>query len=287
MTIERHIYSNWSELSTYLTSKGFTIANNKMYWTASTELNCHWTITTTANEETINFVNSNNESVFDTDLVDFSNGGYAGVIFVPLIDNGCILYLTTLEEYNLTDLVLQAFGSIIVTPANADTDNKWYYTWMNIDSDVSCWYTDNGISCVADNICPHKKVIPGDTCTTIVKAFLDTGYWSKYIFNIIIGELTPPNMVFRLNGQRYLCLVTEDNDVFYRSPCFRLIANPETPNSTTSTEAYSPYKTYAVGDYCIYNGYLWKCIIAVSAAEPFDEDKWEITTVDTEINRYI
>jgi len=284
MTIERHIYSNWSDLSTYLTSKGFTVANNKIYWIASGLLNCYWSVT---NDGIINFVNSNNEPVFDEDLVDFTGGKYAGVIFVPLIDNGCILYLTTLDEYDLTTLTLQAFGSIIVTPPDEEGDNKWYYTWMNIESDISCWYTDNGTICVADNICPHKKIIPGDTCTTIVKGFLDSGYWSKYIFNVIMGELTPPNMVFKLNGQRYLCLITEDSDVFYRSPCFRLIANPETPNPTTSTEAYSPYKTYAVGDYCIYEGLLWKCIIAAESAEPFHRSKWEITTVDAERGRYI
>lgn len=42
--------------------------------------------------------------------------------------------------------------------------------------------------------------------------------------------------------------------------------------------AYDTTETYAVGDYCTYDGKTYKCITAVSSAESFDPEKWEVTS---------
>lgn len=42
---------------------------------------------------------------------------------------------------------------------------------------------------------------------------------------------------------------------------------------------YSPENTYSVGDYCLYQGYLYECIVAVETPEPFNEANWQRTVV--------
>lgn len=49
-------------------------------------------------------------------------------------------------------------------------------------------------------------------------------------------------------------------------------------------DEYSETKTYAVGDYCIYNNTLYKCTKAVSTAGPFTASSWKQTTVASEID---
>lgn len=44
-------------------------------------------------------------------------------------------------------------------------------------------------------------------------------------------------------------------------------------------EEYDSSKTYEVGDYCIYEYELYKCIMAVSSPENFDSNKWTITNL--------
>lgn len=47
--------------------------------------------------------------------------------------------------------------------------------------------------------------------------------------------------------------------------------------------AYDDTATYAVGDYVMYGGKLYKCTTAVSTAEDFEPTKWAQTTVMAEI----
>lgn len=47
---------------------------------------------------------------------------------------------------------------------------------------------------------------------------------------------------------------------------------------------YDNSATYAVGDYTIYNGLLYKCIIAVDTPEEFDSTKWQQTDCGTEFD---
>lgn len=50
-------------------------------------------------------------------------------------------------------------------------------------------------------------------------------------------------------------------------------------------DAYDDTATYAVGDYAIYNNTLYKCITAVTSAEPFDSSKWSSVSVMDEIGQ--
>lgn len=47
--------------------------------------------------------------------------------------------------------------------------------------------------------------------------------------------------------------------------------------------AYDNTATYAVGDYTVHGGLLYKCTTAVSTAEDFDSSKWTATTVMQEV----
>ena len=47
--------------------------------------------------------------------------------------------------------------------------------------------------------------------------------------------------------------------------------------------AYSNSSTYAVGDYCIYNGILYRCKTAISTAEAWNSAHWETAVVGDEL----
>lgn len=49
------------------------------------------------------------------------------------------------------------------------------------------------------------------------------------------------------------------------------------------SDGYSTGKTYAAGDYCIYDNTLYRCINQITSGEPFDTAKWEATTLSDEI----
>ncbi len=55
-------------------------------------------------------------------------------------------------------------------------------------------------------------------------------------------------------------------------------------DSVGIADAYLNGLTYAVGDVVTYNGQRYKCITAVTAAEPFDSDKWQGEDVQTVID---
>lgn len=50
------------------------------------------------------------------------------------------------------------------------------------------------------------------------------------------------------------------------------------------SDAYSGSLTYNVGDYCIYDNKLYRCITAVTTAEAFDSAKWQETSVKSELS---
>ena len=51
-------------------------------------------------------------------------------------------------------------------------------------------------------------------------------------------------------------------------------------NNNNISDAYRDQKTYAVGDYCIYNNSLYKCITEITTAESFDSAKWKLTSIN-------
>lgn len=55
-------------------------------------------------------------------------------------------------------------------------------------------------------------------------------------------------------------------------------------DSVGIADAYLNGLTYAVGDIVTYNGQRYKCITAVTAAEPFDSDKWQGEDIQTVID---
>ena len=62
------------------------------------------------------------------------------------------------------------------------------------------------------------------------------------------------------------------------------VVNSNSTNTNNNFgDSYSTSNTYNVGDYCVYEDRLYRCITAVSTAESFDSDKWEDTTVFDEI----
>ena len=52
-----------------------------------------------------------------------------------------------------------------------------------------------------------------------------------------------------------------------------------------SSDAYDNSRSYAVGDYCIYDNKLYRCITAIESAEAFNIAKWEHTTVGKEVKQ--
>ena len=72
--------------------------------------------------------------------------------------------------------------------------------------------------------------------------------------------------------------------------------NPGTSESVTyeiddarvGSDVFSTSKSYAVGDFCIYENVLYRCKTNVTAGSDFDNTKWRATTiVDEIVNRVL
>lgn len=50
-----------------------------------------------------------------------------------------------------------------------------------------------------------------------------------------------------------------------------------------SSDAYDHTRTYAVGEYCIYDNKFYKCTVAIESEEEFNAEHWEQTTCGKEI----
>ena len=72
----------------------------------------------------------------------------------------------------------------------------------------------------------------------------------------------------------------DDNDYFSID---HVNQNTQALDIVGKPDEYKTTKTYAVGDLCIYDNVLYKCITAVEIAESFDVSKWETTNVLSEI----
>jgi len=81
------------------------------------------------------------------------------------------------------------------------------------------------------------------------------------------------------NGE-YECPITTVNEVFGTDG--KPLKDSLITNNLVS-DMYDNTKTYAVGDYCIRNNTLYKCITPIETAEDFDPTKWEATNCATEI----
>lgn len=302
--MEKYIFNTYSELSTFLVSKGFTINNGNMKWAAAGNTNCHWSITGTSGAEKISFVNSKGQNAFrgittqNGYIVDFAQGKCA-CIFIPLIDDGCILFLSKVaNDFDIANLAITCEnnwtyddstwvygdndlenGLVVCTPA--EDDDKWRYSWRDMDSRSFYWDIDDGDDSVTKGTeLPSKEMYNVPLTATLVKIRLNSGYWSHYIFNEVMGTVYSPGVIITVNGQRFIVLT--DNDGVYRCPAFRLPAVAVTMNPSIATNEYSQTMTYNYNDYCIYDNKLYRCIIAVTKPGPFDPSHWVRTTVSAE-----
>ena len=74
----------------------------------------------------------------------------------------------------------------------------------------------------------------------------------------------------------------------------QIALNEEASSSVVSSgvlaDDYSATKTYAVGDYCFYNGNLYRCTTAITAAEGWNAEHWteaELADDVTDLNRQL
>lgn len=309
-TMVKHIYQTYSELITFLTGTNmFTVSNNQMRWSyANNNSACYFGLDSTDGK--IYFIDSLGNNPFGKMLIDYTQTGYYGaVIFIPLANNGCILYLTMVpSSFSITDLTLSCNngydfeefdspsdtetwtansdtlknGIVVCTPA--EDDGYWRYSWRDAASPQAFnWCIDNCRNKVTIGTeLPSKLILPGDMCVTLTKVFLESGTWSKHIYQQVLGELNIPSMIFKVNGQKYISIT---DNTGHRAPVFQLPPEFEGMNISTSTEGYSSLKTYKIGDYCIYEDLLWRCVREISTPTPFDQQDWVTTTVSEEIMR--
>lgn len=299
--IEKRIFTNITDVTTFLTSIGFTISNNKVLWShAESNANCYFQIV----NNIITFKRSDGESAFEKDLVNFNYKEeiegetiarpLCGIDVIYLQNNGIAIYMgmltedKTISDVNIccaNDNAVLNNGLVVISPA--DTDGHWWYGWndpLATTSSSFYWCLDNGhgFAEYGTNVSTVAPVLRYDTGSsfTIVKSYLLNGYWSNNIYVQVIGDATAPGYIFMLNGQKYIGFTNGSSN---RVPIYKLPSQSQEMNLSTSTEEYSPLKTYVVGDYCIYNGLLYKSRTAVSIPEPFDSNKWIVTTVPNEI----
>ena len=308
-TMEKNIFTQFSDLTTYLQTKGFSIVdagtgtNKYMYYTAAgVDTTCHWII---KNGSQINFMRSDNEEAFDH-YAQIDSDNNIGCVYIPLTGNGCLLYLTSFpktasitqlqinckNEYEYDDsdppqkvpVVGQILNNGLVAVTPAESDGYWRYSWRSKSIDGFYWEVDNGHG--AYEYAPNTQQIPpvkmhqAEQCMTLVKVALQTGGWSQHLYTLVLGSIVPPTSVFKTGGQKFLAVT--DNTT-QRCPVFRLPAEQTSHNISTSTEEYSNFKTYLRGDFCIYDNVLYKCIQNIEEPMPFDPDYWTVTTVHNEI----
>lgn len=58
-------------------------------------------------------------------------------------------------------------------------------------------------------------------------------------------------------------------------------------DNNISTDVYSSSRTYNIGELCLYNNRLYRCITAISTAEAFNSAKWTQTTLSKEVKKQI
>lgn len=301
--MEKYIFENINQVKTYLTSIGFTISGSKILWSyAESDTQCYFQIV----NNIITFKRSDGQSAFEKDLVNFDyvetitvddepvqvERPLCAVITIPLQEHGMAIYMgmvvegTTAQDIEISCSnkdTLMNNGLVVISPAEAD--GHWYYGWNDPTAGSEFyWSMDNGHGSYeygenVTNVAP-KDIYSLPGTISLTKTFLRTGHWSKNFRVEVAGDLTPPAFIFTLNGQKYIVFT---NNTTKRAPAYKLPPEGTSQNLSTSTEEYSPLKTYVVGDYCIYEGYLYKCRTAIPTPEAFDSSKWIVTTVYNEL----
>jgi hypothetical protein len=297
MAIYKDICGEFSEVTSFLIDKGFSIIGDKIIWSqADQDSQCYLKIVSDNGHDQIFFIRTDTQNAFPYPLIDFYDGAtrpHAGIIFMNLAEGGYALYLGMVEStVTITDLFFCCSndddvlnnGLIVCSPP--EEDGYWYYGWNDVTdipegaTGTFQWALDNGhnnyeYGQFVSQI-PQKKVIQSPGSITLVRAYLNSDHWSKNFRVLVTGIGQTPCYVFQANGQRYIVFT---NNIECRAPAYKLPADSVSQNLSTSTEEYSNMKKYALKDYCIYNGLLWKCKVEISTPEPFDDSHWQLTTV--------
>ena len=232
-TLEKYIFETWQDLFSYLEDKGFIFDDNKIIWDAGpNNIDAYWFHNP---NHDINFYTSEGNNAFYHNLTDFEHDKYCGCIFIPLQDDGCILYLSPVDvDFDITDLQLCCInnynssyvagsnplenGVVVFTPAEAD--GYWRYSWRGQDPINHKWCVDNTRGIVTEGTeIPYVQIIPADLTITLLKTYLSNGSWSNYIYTQVLGDVTTPGNVFKINGQKFISIT--DNTT-YRCPAFKL-----------------------------------------------------------------
>lgn len=66
----------------------------------------------------------------------------------------------------------------------------------------------------------------------------------------------------------------------------KVVNNNDTNTNNNFSDAYDDSLTYNVGDYCIYDDKLKKCITEITTAESFDNSKWEDVNIANNLTQY-
>lgn len=304
--MEKRVFYNINDVTSYLESIGFTISGNKILWNyAESDTACYWKL----NNDIITFQRSDGQNAFQNNLVDFNmtDRPKCVIITITLQDNGIALYMGMVAESVQLSSVFPCCanrdstlnnGLVVLSPQ--ENDGHWYYGWNDCyitetigeDEDSHFeWCLDNGHGNYeyGENVSQLGQCIMYNLSNniSISKIYFNSGYWSKNIFAQLVGPKAPPGSIFKLQGQKYITFccsnMIANNSINWRIPVYRLEPDVIEMNDSTSTNPYSTTKTYVSGDYCTFNGYLYKCITGVPAPEPFDDAKWTRTTVYTEL----
>lgn len=99
--------------------------------------------------------------------------------------------------------------------------------------------------------------------------------------NVFISELDVPDRWYSETNYLFLPLETQKPDL---TP-YPTKAEVATDFSNIVANEYDNTQTYAVGDLCLHNMQLYKCITAITVAEDFDSSKWVAVKINGEFAR--
>lgn len=89
-----------------------------------------------------------------------------------------------------------------------------------------------------------------------------------------ISEL---NETISLNNNDLIPVVDTENEATKKVTVGNL------SGAVNGVDLFSSSNNYSIGDYCIYNNTLYKCIATVAAGNDFNDTKWDETTISTEL----
>ncbi len=320
MDIIKKICTNYNELISFLTDCNFTtvIDNNKYYYTPLYENKQDAVIDNIPyyeiNENSASSLIIQNEQKLEPFDVTQSS---IGCLAVKLLDGGIAICISQIangvhqdkiyfccennytretdEEAGTSELVpkgkIMNNGLLVLTPAEDDYD--WRAGWRDEqkgEGEDPTHFQWNTLNIKTGNISygseanSEAKIIENHFGVSLVKmAFNDTNTLSKYIYLFVSGIMSAPGATFTIHGYNFIAFT--DNTV-YRCPVFKLATPARTINDSSLTRKYESTKIYKVGDYCIYNDLLWKCIQEVDTPSVFDQSYWENVDVISEILDY-